>query len=185
MYNEVFPPGGWFAAAVGAGWNGAEGEGMDGKFLCEWLKGFERGLEEMDADARSRLLSHCARQCADTGVLQAHLRHFRTVGGDRDEYYRSLSRIGGVRGEVLVPGREYRICFPACACDLHTEGGVNTPLLCECSRQSILYVAKTVWKGCGLRVETEGTVLSGAAECAFRLVFEREPAQDQEAGCAR
>ena len=158
---------------------------MDGEFLCRWLKGFERGLEEMDAQARSRLLAHCARQCADTGVLQAHLRHFRAVGGDRDAYYRRLDEIGGVRGEVLVPGREYRICFPECACDLHTQGGVDTPLLCECSRQSILYVAKTVWQGCALRVETEGTALSGAAECRFRLVFEPESAQDREERCGR
>lgn len=145
---------------------------LDPAFFCKWLKGFEAGLEEMDAEARSCLLMHCARQCADTGVLQAYLRHGRSVGGDRDAFYGRLKEMGNVRGEIIVPGKEYAVCFPACACDLHTAGGVNTPCLCECSRQSVLYVAETVWKGCPLRVETEGTVLSGAAECRFRIIFQ-------------
>ena len=145
---------------------------MDKAFFQCWFRGFEDGLEAMDADTRSHLLAHCARRCADTGVLQAHLHHYEAVGGDRDAYYRRLSEIGNVRGEVIVPGREYLICFPDCACDLHTDCGVSTPLLCECSRQSIRYVAETVWKGCRVRVEQEGTVLSGASECRFRIVFQ-------------
>lgn len=144
---------------------------MDKAFFQCWFRGFADGLEAMDADTRSRLLAHCARRCADTGVMQAHLHHHEAVGGDRDEFYRRLSEVGGVRGEVIVPGREYLVCFPDCACDLHTECGVNTPLLCECSRQSVRYVAERVWKGCRVRVEQEGTVLSGAAECRFRLMF--------------
>ena len=145
---------------------------MDDAFFRCWFRGFEAGLESMDDAIRCRLLACCARQCADTGVLQAYLQHYEAVGGDRDEYYRRLSEIGGVRGEVVVPGREYAVCFPDCACDLHTQCGVNTPLLCECSRQSVRYVAESVWKGCGVRVETEGTVLSGAPECRFRLIFQ-------------
>ena len=145
---------------------------MDKGFFQCWFRGFEDGLEAMDAEARSRLLAHCARRCADTGVLQAHLHHHEAVGGDRDAFYRRLSEIGDVRGEVLVPGREYAICCPDCACDLHTQCGVSTPLMCECSRQSVRYVAETVWKGCRVRVEQEGTVLSGAPECRFKLIFQ-------------
>lgn len=144
---------------------------MDGDFLRAWLQGFEKGLNELDAASQSSLLRHCARQCADTGVLQSHLRLHRAVNGNRDLFYSRLSELGHVRGEVIVPGREYRVCFPECACDLHTAGGVNAPCLCECSRQSILYVAKTVWKDCGVQVEQEGTILSGDAECRFRIRF--------------
>ena len=146
---------------------------MDEAFLTCWFKGFEDGLEAMDTETRSRLLAHCARRCADTGVLQTHLHHYEVVGGDRDAFYRRLSEIGGVRGEVIVPGREYAICFPDCACDLHTDCGVSTPLLCECSRQSVRYVAETVWKGYRVRVIPEGTVLSGAVKCRFRLIFDQ------------
>lgn len=94
----------------------------------------------------------------------------RAVDGNRDAFYSRLSELGNVHGEVVVPGREYRICFPECACDLHTAGGVNTPCL---SGKVFFYVAETVWKGCKLRVEQEGTVLSGNAECGFRILFEQ------------
>lgn len=145
---------------------------MDEKFFCRWFKGFENGLDGMDPDSRRELLRHCARQCADTGVLQAYLRLHDAVGGDRDAFYRRLSETGDVRGEVVVPGKEYEICFPECACDVHTAGGVNTPHLCECSRQSILYVAQTVWRTDSVQVEMKSTVLSGAKECRFRITLQ-------------
>jgi len=100
------------------------------------------------------------------------MRLHRAVSGERDAFYRRLSEIGNARGEITASGREYRICFPDCTCDIHTAGRVNTPHLCECSRQSILYVAEKVWKDCRIRVETEETILSGAPECRFRVIFE-------------
>ena len=144
---------------------------MDQEFFSKWFKGFEEGLAALDAESRSDLLKYCAKQCVDTGVLQAYLRHFDTVCGDRDAFYRRLHEVGNVRGEVIIPGKEYEICFPECSCDLHTACGVNTSNLCECSRQSILYVNRTVWKGCDLRVESEGTILSRAPECRFKVIF--------------
>ena len=145
---------------------------MDEKFFRKWFKGFESALMEMDAESRVGFFRHCAKQCADTGVLQSYLRLHRAVGGERDAFYRRLHEVESVRGEIAVPGREYYICFPECSCDLHTACGVDTPHLCECSRQSILYVARTVWPGCEIRVEAEGTILSGAPECRFRVIFQ-------------
>lgn len=143
---------------------------MDEQFFCGWLQGFENGLNDLDAESRSLLLRHCAKQCADTGVLQAYRALHREVEGNRDEFYRRLGETGSVRGEVVIPGRVYRIRFPSCACDLHAAG-VQTPCLCECSRQSILYVGESVWADERLRVETEGTILGGAAECCFKVTF--------------
>lgn len=144
---------------------------MDKKFFCQWLKGFESGIDEMDADSRSCLLKHCAKYCADTGVLQSYLKLYQTVNGERDKFYNRLSEIGNVRGEIVVPNKEYFIYFPECACDIHTTGGVNTANLCECSRQSIIYVAKSVWNESKLRVEQVKTILSGDVECKFKITF--------------
>lgn len=145
---------------------------MDKQFFCQWLKGFENGLDEMDSGSRSCLLKHCAKHCADTDVLQSYLKLYQTVNGNRDEFYTRLSEIGNVRGEIVVSDKEYFIYFPECACDIHTAGGVNTPNLCECSRQSIIYVGKCVWSGSKIRVEQEETILSGDTLCKFRVVFD-------------
>ena len=83
-----------------------------------------------------------------------------------------MGELGGVRGEVIVPDREYNVYFPKCSCDLHTAGGVNTPKLCECSRQSVIYVGENIWKGEPFRVEQVETILSGARECKFRILFD-------------
>ncbi len=145
---------------------------MDKKFFCQWFKGFANGLDEMDSDSRSRLLKHCAKCCADTGVLQSHLKLHQSVNGNRDEFYSRLHELGNVRGEIAVPGKEYFVYFPDCACDIHTAADVNSPNLCECSRQSIIYVAESVWKGSKIRVEQMKTVLSRDSECKFKISFD-------------
>lgn len=145
---------------------------MEHSFFCQWFKGFEKGLGEMDSDSRSSLLKPCAECCADTGVLQSYLKLYQAVNGERDAFYSRLSEIGNVRGEIVVPNKEYFICFPECACDIHTAFGINTANLCECSRHSIIYVAKSVWGNIEIRVEQVQTILSGDVECKFRVVFD-------------
>lgn len=145
---------------------------MDQEFLSHWLRGFESGLDGMEPEARSCFLKHCAKCCADTGVLQAYQKLYQRVQGDRDAFYSRMAELGGVCAEIVIPDREYNVCFPACSCDLHTAGGVNTPNLCECSRQSILYVGEQIWRGSSFRVEQVQTVLTGAPECKFRIIFE-------------
>lgn len=145
---------------------------MDNSFFCQWFKGFENGLDEMDPDSRSNLLKHCAKCCADTGILQSYMKLYRTVNGERDAFYSRLNEIGNVRGEIVVPNKEYFICFPKCGCDIHNDCDVNTPNLCECSKQSIIYVGNSVWTDSKIRVEQVETILSGDSECKFKVIFE-------------
>ena len=145
---------------------------MENSFFCQWFKGFEKGLDNMNSSSRSCLLKHCAKHCADTGVLQSYLKLYQAVNGDRDAFYSRLNETGSVRGEVVISNKEYLICFPRCACDLHTEFGVNTANLCECSRQSIIYVGTSVWRDDKISVKQEGTILAGDAECRFRIIFD-------------
>lgn len=145
---------------------------MDDSFFCQWFKGFEKGLDEMDSCSRSNLLKNCAKYCADTGILQSYLKLYQAANGDRDAFYSRLGETGSVRGEVVESNKEYLICFPECACDIHTHFGIHTANLCECSRQSIIYVAKCVWPDSRIQVEQEETILTGAAECRFRITFD-------------
>lgn len=145
---------------------------MDNSFFCQWFKGFEKGLDEMDSDSRSNLLKHCAKCCADTGILQSYLKLYKTVNGERDAFYSRLNEIGDVRGEIVVPNKEYFICFSKCGCDIHNDCNINTPNLCECSKQSIIYVGKSIWTDSKIRVEQVETILSGDTKCKFKVIFE-------------
>lgn len=142
-----------------------------GDFWKEWLKGFEKGLEELDEAGRRCILSCCAKSCADTGILEMYRKHNRDVNGDRDAFFRRIDVFGGVRAEIVRPQKEYIVIYPECLCDLHTSGGINSAVLCECSRQSILYVGGELWGKDTFTVENLGTVLSGSGECRFRIVF--------------
>lgn len=87
-----------------------------------------------------------------------------------DEYYRRINETGDVIGEVIISGKEYTITYPECGCDLHVSCGLASASLCECSRQSILYVEQNVTNK-SIAVERLSSVLAGDKVCKFRIRF--------------
>lgn len=144
---------------------------MDSNFYKAWFSGFSQALDKMSANTRTDLLKHCAKCCADTGILKSYQQHYQNAKGNRDEFYARLGELGGIYAKVIIPNKEYLIIFPECACDLHVTGGVNSQNLCECSRQSIIYIGEKIWGRNKITVKNEGTVLSGKKECKFRILF--------------
>ena len=59
-------------------------------------------------------------------------------------FFTRLNDFDGVRTEVVESGSLYHLYFLKCVCPLHQAGYVRTPLLCECSRQSVLYTMRTL-----------------------------------------
>ena len=59
---------------------------------------------------------------------------------------------------------------------LHTQGYVNTPQLCECSRQSVRFVLETLWPDKNFSVELTASILRGGDMCRLTV-----RAQDGEA----
>jgi len=129
-------------------------------------------MEALDSKSHGYIFRQCAKACADTGILQSYQNLYQEVGGNRDLFYSKIGEFGGVYGEVVQSNRIYDVCFPTCTCDLHATGGVDTPCLCECSRQSILYVGESIWGKNTFQVECLGTILSGDRECRFRVIFD-------------
>ena len=139
-------------------------------FNC-WIKGFEKGLDSLDEVNKICLLKECARSCANTGVLEKHQKLYEAVNHNLDEYYRRLNETENVIGEVIISGKEYIITYLECGCDLHTSCGLTSVSLCECSRQSILYVEQSVTNKT-ITVERLESVLAGDEVCKFRIRFE-------------
>ncbi len=144
---------------------------LESQFFKSWMKGFEKGLDSLDEVNRICLLKECARSCANTGVLEKHQKLYEAVNHNLDEYYRRLNETGDVTGEVIISGKEYMITYPECGCDLHTSCGLTSGSLCECSRQSILYVEQNVTNKT-ITVERLESVLAGDEVCKFRIRFE-------------
>lgn len=92
--------------------------------------------------------------------------------GDLDRFFVKIDELDDVRGEIVCAGREYNLCFEACSCALHRAGCVNTPMLCECSRQSVLYVMSELWPDRKFGVEVRASILRGADECVLNIRVE-------------
>ena len=141
-------------------------------FFETWFQSLDQGLEKLSPPECRCLFSECAAQCGKDALDHLYQNLFADCKGDLDEFFSRLQEIKGVNGRVIESGCSYEIIFESCNCDLHTEANMNSARLCECSRQSVIYVGENIWKGESFRVEQVETILSGARECKFRILFD-------------
>ena len=138
-------------------------------FLTEWFHGLDEGINSLDEATKEKVFSSCGRKCVDTGIINLYVDLFNNAGRDLDIFFKRLNDLECVGGDVISTGRTYEISFHRCLCDLHTQGYMNSDCICECSRQSIIYVMKTIKPELEFRVDKVSTILSGDEECRFRI----------------
>ena len=109
--------------------------------LSDWFKGFEKGIAKLTAEQREQF----------------------------DVFFSEANELPGVRCETIEKGSVYNLYFLECTCGLHKQGYVSTPLLCECSRQSILYVLHSLWNDRTFRVTICESILRGSQHCKMRI----------------
>ena len=135
--------------------------------LADWFKGFEKGIAKLAAEQREQFFSEV--QC---GTLQVYKDLYEQAKGNMDDFFSKANELPGVRCETIEKGSVYNLYFLECTCGLHKQGYVSTPLLCECSRQSILYVLHSLWKNRQFNVSICGSILHGNPECKMRIETE-------------
>ena len=91
------------------------------------------------------------------------------AGGDLDVFFLQANELPGVKAEIVEKDSLYHLYFMECTCGLFRRGYVSTPLLCECSRQSILYVLHSLWKDRRFRVTICGSILRGSPCCKMKI----------------
>ena len=106
--------------------------------LSDWFKGFEKGIACLSPEQRSAFFSECGKNCVDGGTLSIYRKLYEDVKGDMDVFFQLANGLPGVKGEVVEKGKVYYLTFLECTCHLCKKGYVTTPMLCECSRQSVL-----------------------------------------------
>lgn len=144
------------------------------------LKGFdkaffetlERSIETLPQEERARIYRPCAVNCVESYVLNIQRQQFEECGGDLDTQYERYGRSPYFFADIIERGRVYEIGYPRCLCPLVEEGYACPAGHCECSRQSILHVLHTLLPEKNIRVELMHTVLTGDAECRFRVTVE-------------
>ena len=138
-------------------------------FFKNWFNALDKGLDKMSEQECSRLFSECSSQCAKDALKYLYRDLFDDCEGNLDEFFSRLREIDGVDGFVVQKYSVYEIIFKSCGCDLHTEANINSSRLCECSRQSILWIMKHLAPNQSFYIEKEETILSGGAQCRFLI----------------
>lgn len=137
--------------------------------LSDWFKGFEKGIARLSPEQRSAFFSECGKNCVDGGTLSIYRKLYEDAGGDMDVFFQLANGLPGVKGEVVEKGKVYYLTFLECTCHLCKKGYVTTSLLCECSRQSVLYSLQSLWKGRDFQVKLCHSILQGEPDCKMRI----------------
>ena len=137
--------------------------------LSDWFKGFEKGIAHLSPEQRSAFFSECGKNCMNGGTLSIYRKLYEDAGGDMDIFFQLANGLPGVKGEVVEKGRIYYLTILECTCHLCKKGYITTPMLCECSRQSVLYSLQSLWKGRDFQVKFCHSILQGGKDCKMRI----------------
>lgn len=137
--------------------------------LSDWFKGFEKGIARLSPEQRAAFFSECGKNCVNGGTLSIYSKLYEDAEGDMDAFFGMANGLPGVKGEVVEKGRVYHLTFLECTCDLCKKGYVTTPLLCECSRQSVLYSLQSLWPKRRFDVKLCHSILQGERDCKIRI----------------
>ena len=137
--------------------------------LSDWFKGFEKGIAHLSPEQRSAFFSECGKNCMNGGTLSIYRKLYEDAGGDMDIFFQLANGLPGLKGEVVEKGRIYYLTFLECTCHLCKKGYITTPMLCECSRQSVIYSLQSLWKGRDFQVKLCHSILQGGKDCKMRI----------------
>ena len=137
--------------------------------IKDWFGGFEKGIAKLTQNQREIFFGECGKNCVQNGVFPTYKQLYIETEADIDLFFKRLNEFAGVRSEIIESGKIYNLYFEECSCHLHKNGYVNTPLLCECSKQSVLYTMQTLWKEKQFDVTICNSILNGAKECKLNI----------------
>ena len=111
----------------------------------------------------------CGRACSDSYTKQIYVETYALCENIRDFCARLKERFPEMDICVSGDGGYIQLTYRYCACDLVRDGFMSTPLLCECSRQSLLYNWEAVLGEQRVEVELLQSILGGGDCCRFLI----------------
>ena len=138
-------------------------------FYHGWFTGWMQGMAELSCRERTKVFRQCGKACAQPEMLPRYQRLLQAAA-DADGFFDAVNReVDGVDVQTVTRGSEYDLYYPQCYCPLHVEGGVNDGMLCECSRESLLWLMGELFPERKPTVELLASVLRGDARCCLRV----------------
>ena len=145
---------------------------MDEKFFNGWFTELNNGLDKMSIEECSRLFVGCAERCAGDALKYLYADLFKECGGNLDLFFQRVGEKKNVEGRIIESGKIYELVFTSCDCPLHTEMKIQSNRLCECSRQSMICVFRSLVPDREFSIVTKTSILSRDKECCHRIVFQ-------------
>jgi hypothetical protein len=143
---------------------------MGSDFLDIWFSGFSESIDKMDPETRSQLLAPCAKACSDSYPAKAFAEAYKKAS-NMESFLRDIEeKMQGISIEINDDGTVVFV-YPQCYCDLHTQGYVDTPKMCDCSRLNLTYNFEAAFGKDCVEVTLLQSVLGGAQTCRLHVRF--------------
>jgi len=140
---------------------------MADTFLKYWFKGFGRFIENLDDDNRASIFKECGQSCSESYTKQIYIEEYNASTDFNDYLDKLKARFPEIDFHIIKENEIIELTYNFCACDLVKNGYINSPYLCECSRQSLLYNWGSVFGKDKINVDLQQTILSGDSCCKF------------------
>ena len=144
---------------------------MKDKFLDYWFSGFNKSIELLDDEARVNIFRECGKACSDSYTKQIYIEEYNAAKSLDDFLDRLKNKFPEVSFKIIKENEIIELIYNYCACDLVKDGYITSPLICECSRQSLLYNWGTVFGEQNIEIELLKSILNGDECCRFQVTI--------------
>lgn len=131
-----------------------------------------QGASALSKKEREALFRCCGERCARSAPLALYQQASRKAGENISAFFSLLGENEEIRTREIAPEKRYEIIYSACGCDWHSGGYTDSQMLCECSRQSILYCLEQALPQLKCSVSRRQSLLAGGDCCRFLVEIE-------------
>jgi len=142
---------------------------MEDNFYKYWFYGFNKSIEQLDDEAREKIFKECGKACSDSYTKQIYIDEYKSSKSFDDFLDRLKIRFPEVSFKVINENEIIELTYNFCACDLVKNGYITSPLMCNCSRQSLLYNWGAVFGEEIIKVKMQQSILEEKANCKFLI----------------
>ena len=140
---------------------------MEDNFFKYWFEGFERFIKNLDDKNRINVFKECGKSCSDSYTKQVYSDEYNASSDFNDFLDRLKLRFPEVGFRIIKESEIIELTYSFCACDLVKNDYIKSPLLCECSRQSLLYNWGSIFGKNKVDIELKQSILAGDSCCKF------------------